>query len=170
MAVRSPTCCSIRRQQQHCCSLDCLPTYLLARRLTQPLSRLVAAAAKARSGDYEAELPVDRQDELGELGREFRDLLREKRNMEEYVATLSRNLPEPVVAAETSAKPSRRAAVTLLAAEFRQYATALTGDPHASRPRAVAARPAAGGTTRRPFSGLGLGFCRPSPAGVLRRP
>ena len=112
--------------------LALLATYLLARRLTQPLSRLVAAAAKARGGEYEAELPVDRQDELGELGREFRDLLselREKRDMEAYVATLSRNLPEPVVATETSTKPARRAAVTLLAAEFRQYATALTGDP-----------------------------------------
>lgn len=111
--------------------LGLFATYLLARRLTRPLSRLVEAAKAASGGDYDAELPVDRQDEIGALGVEFRDLLlelREKRDMEAYVATLARNLPASAPQEERTRHPARPASVTLLAAELRHYAAANIGD------------------------------------------
>lgn len=102
-----------------------LLTYLLARRLTRPLRGLVAAARQARGGQYDADIPVSRQDEIGELGREFQQLLkelREKRDMETYVAELSRNLPDPVAAQEQPTREVRNSLSTVLALEYRQHA------------------------------------------------
>jgi eukaryotic-like serine/threonine-protein kinase len=100
-------------------------TYLLARRLTRPLRGLVAAARQARGGQYDAEIPVSRKDEIGDLGRQFQELLkelREKRDMETYVAELSRNLPDPAPPQEQATREVRNCLSTVMALEYRQHA------------------------------------------------
>lgn len=115
--------------------LGFLLTYLLAHRIAQPLSRLVGAAREARGGQYETEIPVARKDEIGDLGREFRALLnelREKREMETYVAELSRNLPDAELAASPRSQAARKTELTLMAVEFRSHAgMASDGDAEA---------------------------------------
>ena len=108
-----------------------LLTYLLARHITRPLSRLVGAARQARSGQYETEIPTTRQDEVGQLGREFRALLselREKRDMEAYVAELSRNLPDAAPVAQRTIQAATHQELTLIAIEYRRHASSGDGD------------------------------------------
>jgi serine/threonine-protein kinase len=105
--------------------------FAFARRALRPVRRLVAAAEAARQGNYDQQIDSDRTDEVGRLAHAFHDLLadlREKRDMEEYVTELSRNLPEPAQArAVLGAAQSRE--VLLLGIELRQYARAgVNGD------------------------------------------
>jgi serine/threonine-protein kinase len=98
-------------------------SYLLSRRTLRPVRQLVAAAQAARLGDYDQRIGVDRGDEVGKLARAFDVLLadlREKRDMEAYVAELSRNLPD-AGPGHALVAPSVRA-VTLMGVELRGYA------------------------------------------------
>lgn len=107
-------------------------SFAFARRALRPVRQLVAAAEAARQGDYDRQIESDRGDEVGRLSRAFRDLLadlREKRDMEEYVTELSRNLPEPAQARAVLGDAQNRD-VLLLAIELRQYSrAAVNGDP-----------------------------------------
>ncbi len=68
-------------------------SFLLARRITGPVGRLVRATEAVRVGDLEgAELPVESRDEIGILARSFRAMLeelKEKEALERYVASLT---------------------------------------------------------------------------------
>jgi eukaryotic-like serine/threonine-protein kinase len=100
--------------------------YAFARRALRPVRQLVTAAEAARQGDYNRQIDSDRGDEVGRLAHAFHDLLadlREKRDMEEYVTELSRNLPEPAQARAVQGEAQSRE-VLLLAIELRQYARA----------------------------------------------
>ncbi len=100
--------------------------YAFARRALRPVRQLVTAAEAARQGNYDQRIDSDRTDEVGRLAHSFHDLLadlREKRDMEEYVTELSRNLPEPVQARAMLGNAQSRE-VLLLAIELRQYARA----------------------------------------------
>jgi HAMP domain-containing protein len=95
-----------------------------ARRTLQPVRRLVSATEAARQGDYNQRIVAERADEIGQLAGAFDVLLselREKRDMEEYVTALSRNLPEPgparVVIGAAQARDS-----LLMGIELRGYA------------------------------------------------
>jgi eukaryotic-like serine/threonine-protein kinase len=117
-----------------------LLTYAMAGRILRPIRRLVAAANAARGGDYDQRIAVERHDEVGQLGLALDHLLsdlREKRDMETYVAELSRNLPAAAGAGETEPVPAEIAEMTLLAVEFRRHAAADTG-PSANAARALA--------------------------------
>ena len=73
-------------------------SWLLSKMTTSPLKRLVGAVESARVGDFDQRLDTGRDDEVGRLSGAFDGLLgelREKRDMETYLASLSRNLPEP---------------------------------------------------------------------------
>ena len=73
-------------------------SYSLSRRVTRPIERLARAAEAARAGDYAVAVPTDGTEEVGRLGRAFRDLLaelREQRELEQYLSQLSRQLPDP---------------------------------------------------------------------------
>jgi eukaryotic-like serine/threonine-protein kinase len=101
-------------------------TFAFARRALRPIRRLAAAAGAARAGDYDQRIATERGDEVGELSRAFDGLLgelREKRDMETYVAELSRSLPEAGEAAAgpgaAPATPAAAAEATLLAVDFR---------------------------------------------------
>ena len=72
-----------------------LLSFVLARRITGPVDRLVRATEAVRVGDLEAELPVESNDEFGILARSFRAMLeelKEKAALEKYVASLSMSL------------------------------------------------------------------------------
>jgi HAMP domain-containing protein/tRNA A-37 threonylcarbamoyl transferase component Bud32 len=106
-----------------------LLAFVLTRRTLGPVRRLLAAAEAARQGDYSQRIESDRDDEVGRLARAFDELLadlREKRDMEEYVNALSRNLPEPAGAALVVGDPQSRE-VLLLAVELRGLARSVNG-------------------------------------------
>src|SRR4051794_29666815 len=98
----------------------------------RPVRQLAEAAAAARQGDYDQKIDSARNDEVGRLAQSFQDLLadlREKRDMEEYVNELSRNLPEPAAARVLLGEAQSRD-VLLLAVELRRYArTGGSADP-----------------------------------------
>ena len=100
-------------------------SFFLSRRAMAPVRQLVAAAEAARQGNYNVKIDTGRGDEVGKLARSFDVLLsdlREKRDMEQYVAELSRTLPDAGPAREAAFdKPAVRR-VTLLACEMRSYA------------------------------------------------
>jgi serine/threonine-protein kinase len=87
-------------------------SYLLARRITGPVGRLVRATENVRVGDLEsAELPVESRDEIGILARSFRAMLeelKEKAALEKYVASLTMKLGEDAstVVMTGTARPS----------------------------------------------------------------
>ena len=75
-------------------------SYLLARRMTEPIGRMVAATNKVRDGQYDVPLPVEQNDEIGILARSFRMMieeLKEKAELEKQIAqlTMGGNVPVP---------------------------------------------------------------------------
>jgi len=106
--------------------------YALARRTLAPVRALVSATAAARAGDYDRQIPVERGDEVGELAGSFNALLsdlREKREMETYLADLSRTMPEPVQAEPVVPAVVAGGEVTLLVADLRVGAAAAATRP-----------------------------------------
>jgi serine/threonine-protein kinase len=99
-------------------------SFAFARRALRPVRQLATAAEAARQGNYDQQIDSDRDDEVGRLAHTFHELLanlREKRDMEEYVNELSRNLPEPAAARVLLGEAQSRD-VLLLAVELRRYA------------------------------------------------
>ncbi|HSP94351.1 MAG TPA: protein kinase [Thermoanaerobaculia bacterium] len=70
-------------------------SFVLARRITGPVDRLVRATEEVRVGNLDAvDLPVESKDEIGILARSFNAMLeelKEKAALEEYVRSLSLN-------------------------------------------------------------------------------
>ncbi|HVS03872.1 MAG TPA: protein kinase [Thermoanaerobaculia bacterium] len=98
-----------------------LLSYLLSRRVMRPVRQLAAAAAAAREGHYDQRIAVDRSDEVGQLAAAFDVLLselREKQDMEAYMAELSRTLPS---GREEGVEAPRQLAVALLGLDLRRY-------------------------------------------------
>jgi HAMP domain-containing protein len=80
-------------------------SFILSRRAMAPVRQLAAAAEAARQGNYDVKVDTGRGDEVGKLARSFDVLLsdlREKRDMEQYVAELSRTLPDAGPARESA--------------------------------------------------------------------
>jgi serine/threonine-protein kinase len=75
-----------------------LGSFVLARRITEPLSRLLRATEEVRVGNLESpDLPVESKDEIGILARSFRAMLeelKEKEALEKYVGALTMNVGE----------------------------------------------------------------------------
>jgi len=73
-----------------------LLSFLLARRITGPVSRLVRATEEVRVGNLEdVKLPVDSKDEIGILARSFQAMieeLKEKAALEKYIGALTMNM------------------------------------------------------------------------------
>lgn len=79
-----------------------------SRRMLRPVRRLVEAAEAARRGDYDQRLDVEGRDEIGALAQAFDHLLadlREKRDMEAFVAQMARSAPPAPGAADASPRP-----------------------------------------------------------------
>jgi len=109
-----------------------LLSYLLTRSILQPVRAMAQAAEQAAAGNYQTRVGVSGGDEVGRLSRAFDSLLsdlREKSDIEGYVGSLSRYLPEPAFerpespAAATPAaamQPAHTEARVLLGFEFRE--------------------------------------------------
>ncbi len=86
-------------------------SFVLARRITGPVDRLVRATEEVRVGNLDAvDLPVESKDEIGILARSFSAMLeelKEKAALEEYVRSLSLN-----VGAETETAMTGRVGAT----------------------------------------------------------
>jgi serine/threonine-protein kinase len=85
-------------------------SFWLSRRILKPARVLADAAEQAAGGNYQAQIAIEGNDELARLGRAFDSLLsdlREKRDIEGYVANFSRFLPEPGEEADADRPPER---------------------------------------------------------------
>ena len=104
-----------------------LASWFLTRALLKPIRTLADAADKAAAGDYTQQVTVKGNDEIGKLGYAFDSLLsslREKGDMEGYVSSLSKFLPEPgseVGVRSAPNVPAQRYAMTLLGMDFRRF-------------------------------------------------
>lgn len=93
-----------------------------ARRTLQPMRRLAAAATAASHGDYEHPIPVEGDDEVGELALAFHDLLRdlrERRDMETYLGEIYRSLPEREAQPTSGFRPSTAFSPTAVSVDER---------------------------------------------------
>ena len=92
-------------------------SFVLARRITGPLARLLRATEEVRVGNLETpDLPIESEDEIGILARSFRAMveeLKEKEALEKYVGALTMNLGEEKSAAATAARARASSAVTV---------------------------------------------------------
>lgn len=103
--------------------------YFLAQRLMRPVRVLADLTEKAAAGDYSQRIESPGSDELGRLARAFDSLLsslREKSDIQGYVASLSRFLPDTGGELSTSrplapARAPRRIRGLLLALDVRRY-------------------------------------------------
>jgi serine/threonine-protein kinase len=69
--------------------LALLASVWLATRITGPVRGLVAATRRIEQGDYDAEVPPETPDEIGELNRAFRHMVHELREKQRLVDYLS---------------------------------------------------------------------------------
>jgi eukaryotic-like serine/threonine-protein kinase len=102
-------------------------SWLLAKRLTKPIEQLAEAAERIAGGDYGAQPSIERRDEVGVLGRSFRQMvtaLQDKAELEAMYEELSRN-QKPVAA------PVRKEEATVLVTDLRGIPSDL-GDGDAS--------------------------------------
>lgn len=106
-----------------------LASLFLTRAVLKPIRTLANAASQAAAGDYSQQVDHKGNDEIGQLGQAFDLLLsslREKDDMEGYVSSLSKFLPEPGLEGSTIRSaphvPAQRFAMSLLALDFRRFA------------------------------------------------
>lgn len=74
-----------------------LLSYLISQRILRPVRRLTSAAEAAVDGNYRHQVATERGDEIGRLSRALDSLLsslREKNDMEDYMADMARHVPE----------------------------------------------------------------------------
>lgn len=92
--------------------------YLAARRITDPVRRLVTLVERARDGSYAGKVAVDTSDEIGVLARAFNNLLADLREKQQLIDYLREGLTLPkkssgVTGDQTvSEQPTRPAAAT----------------------------------------------------------
>ncbi|MFO0560380.1 MAG: ATP-binding protein [Polyangiales bacterium] len=112
-------------------ALGLVASVLLARRMARPIEALRGATHKLASGDYSANLPVDRADEFGDLARDVRSLSLSladaERSRRQWIADTSHELRTPVTVlkAEIEAmldgvRPIDASAISSLATELER--------------------------------------------------
>jgi signal transduction histidine kinase len=81
-------------------ALAVLAGWLVARALAQRVKRLEQAAEQVAAGDFSRPIPVDSDDELGQLARAFNDMQRQlaqlDRARKQFIATASHELRTPL--------------------------------------------------------------------------
>jgi len=94
----------------------------LARRITRPVADLVKATERIAAGDLDAPLPVAHDDEMGTLADAFREMVRElkeKGDMEAYLAAVVRGASTPSAPADAGAtEPTMTGSAGVLAGRF----------------------------------------------------
>lgn len=118
-------------------ALGLVLSLVLARWIARPVSRLADAAARASAGDYQVHTDDSGTREVRQLAGSFDRLLqdlRDKQDMEEYVADLSRYLPDPTVdhsdsaSAEAAMREPERATLALIGLDFMRFDQHIQGD------------------------------------------
>ncbi len=79
--------------------------FILARSITQPIRRLVHSSHRLAKGELDAFVPVISQDEIGQLARNFQDMVIQLRDL---IGTLENRVQVRTQALETNADISRR--------------------------------------------------------------
>lgn len=100
----------------------------LAWRQSRTIGSLVAGAERLANGDFNARLPTDRSDELGQLARAFeemRDKLRETTVSRDYLDQMIGNMADAIILTSTDEKILRVNAAAEMLLEYR--AEELTG-------------------------------------------
>ncbi len=118
-------------------ALGLVLSLVLARWIARPVSRLVDAAARASAGDYQVHTTDTGTREVRQLAGSFDRLLqdlRDKQDMEEYVADLSRYLPDPTIDHSNSAsvdaaiREPERATLALIGLDLMRFDQHIQGD------------------------------------------
>jgi serine/threonine-protein kinase len=102
--------------------LAVVASFALSRGITRPIKRLVTLTDRIREGDYTSKVDVNREDEIGALGRSFRALmgeLREKALMEKYISKSAAEMIQNTDALRVQA--SERRPVTVLFSDLRAF-------------------------------------------------
>ncbi len=87
--------------------LAIIVSFLVARQITQPIRSLVVAARRAADGDYDAEVKIDSDDEIGALASAFRAMLGDLRDKQALVDFLGGTDPGRTVPMALSATERR---------------------------------------------------------------
>jgi len=96
-----------------------LLSWIIARRLTRPIEQLAGIAQAVTAGDYDVTPDVDRNDEVGILGRSFGKMinsLRDKAELEELYAQMADRAAAPVA---RPVEPARLEEGTVLVTDLR---------------------------------------------------
>jgi HAMP domain-containing protein/predicted Ser/Thr protein kinase len=109
-------------------------SWVIAKRMTRPIEQLAGMAQAVTAGDYDVHPNIDRQDEVGILGRSFAKMissLRDKAELEELYAQMAAKSAERE-AAQKPGEPARLDEGTILVTDLRGLpATVGEGDASA---------------------------------------
>ncbi|MEO1370728.1 MAG: HAMP domain-containing protein, partial [Acidobacteriota bacterium] len=117
--------------------LALVASFLLPRRLLDPVRNLADAADAAADGRLDVEITgTERRDEVGRLARAFQGLLselREQRDMQLYLTELTRTLPDADKSSGGETVPAKAETTTVLGVELQGYGQRIrTADPGVS--------------------------------------
>jgi serine/threonine-protein kinase len=102
--------------------LALLFSWLIAKRVTRPIEQLAGIAQAVTAGDYSVHPEVNRNDEVGILGRSFGKMinsLRDKAELEELYAQMAEKSEETPAVAARSNEPAKLDEGTVLVTDLR---------------------------------------------------
>jgi serine/threonine-protein kinase len=97
-------------------------SWLIAKRLTRPIEDLAGMAQAVTAGDYSIQPPMDRNDEVGILGRSFAKMitsLRDKAELEELYEQMAAKSEEREAAVVRRTSPAKQEEGTILVTDLR---------------------------------------------------
>jgi HAMP domain-containing protein/predicted Ser/Thr protein kinase len=106
-------------------------TWIIAKRVTSPIEQLAGMAQAVTAGDYTVHPNIERNDEVGILGRSFAKMitaLRDKSELEELYEQMAAKSQERGVAASRAAEPARLDEGTVLVTDLRGLPAVGEGD------------------------------------------
>jgi eukaryotic-like serine/threonine-protein kinase len=140
-----------------------LASWFLARTLLKPIRSLANIAGKAAGGDYNLHVETKGNDEIGELSRSFDSLLtslREKGDMEGFVTSLTKHMPENAATSSvmhmTPARDAKRLNLSLVGIELRHLSGQIVEGAEASTLASIAEFHASARDIAKRYNGLAL--------------
>src|SRR5437762_12914987 len=108
-------------------------SWFIAKRITRPIEELAGVAQAVTHGDYDVHPAIDRQDEVGILGRSFAKMitaLRDKAELEElYEQMAARTKERDAVAAARVSEPAKLDEGTVVVTDLRGLPPVGEGEP-----------------------------------------